>query len=143
MSVSGVTFMDAEDVIALLEDMSSNPYGIDLDRLAAVLISFQAAKDAAYGGSWAKRGELGVFINMMRSSDRLARLVPRAVAGEEAACVELVDSLVDQVCYGLMWLSLIGKIRPGSIELWLRRAYCTATGSDYESTLALLFGIDR
>jgi len=57
--------------------------------------------------------------------------------------VELVDSLVDQVCYGLMWLSLIGKIRPDSIELWLRRAYCTATGSDYESTLALLFGIDR
>lgn len=127
----------------LMDMMNSvdQPYGLDLDRLTAVLLFYQQCKDAGYGCSWAKRGELGIYMNLMRKADRMDKLVPLVLSGEHDG-VALVDTLADMVLYGMMWLSYIAAKRPSDIENWVRSTFCKETGLDEQMVLALLFGVE-
>lgn len=132
--------MNSDDLATILGNDSIDPYGIELYRLAGLLISFQSAKEADYGESWAKRGEIGVYMNLMRKVDRLEMLVPLALSGECDGMV-LVDTLVDMTLYGMMWLSYIAAARPNDIECWIRNIYCRETGASEEEVLMILFGV--
>lgn len=134
--------MNSDELAALLENPGEDPYGVDLHRLCAVLLTYQQSKEVGYGGSWARRGEVGVYMNLMRKSDRLETLVPLVLSGE-CDGMALVDTLADLINYGMMWISYIGAARPNDLEKWIRDVFCKETGADPEMVTTIIFSVDR
>lgn len=129
--------IDPHIIDLLYTDHSGDPYGIPIAKLAALQLVFHNCKDAGYGRSWAKRGEVNAFSNTMRKADRLERLGVIVLSGNDTVVsmahhVALVDTLLDQSNYDLMWVSFIAKVRPDVFEEWLRSTWCKATGIDYD-----------
>lgn len=126
-------------------DESSDPYGIPMDRLAAIILWLQQVKDAGYGRSWAKRGEMGVFHNVMRKEDRaevLAKHAQAIMSGHESVGrptrVSFIATLVDRVNYCMMWISYIAKVRPEDFIAWLEDDFCIDVGMSVDDVLEFL-----
>lgn len=128
-----------------LHDGSTDPYGIPMDRLAAIILWLQRIKDAGYGRSWAKRGEMGVFHNVMRKEDRaetLAQYAQAIMSGHPSVGrttrVGFIATLVDRVNYCMMWLSYIAKVRPEDFVAWLEDDFCIDVDIDVNDVLDFL-----
>ncbi len=112
----------------------------DVDLLANGLLPFHRAREFTYQMSFAKRGEIGIWMNLARKYDRidnLARHVFEEV--EESAGVSLVDTLVDLALYSLKWLAVIKQLRPEDLEKWIDKVYCHDTSTDPEAAKAFIF----
>lgn len=114
----------------------------DVARIVMSLMPFHEKREETYALSFAKRGESGVWMNLMRKTDRLDRLANKVFSGEEVgnAGVTLVDTLVDTAMYALKWLAVIQQVRPGDMERWIAEVYAKEVGMDVEDAL-VLFGV--
>ena len=83
-------------------------------------------KGKAYGNSFCKYGHSGVFFNLARKMDRLEMLARKSFASNspilDAAGSNpetFVDTLVDLVNYGVLWLGYIAKTEPEKLKPFL------------------------
>lgn len=120
----------------LMSDESKSPYGIELLRLASLMLYLHMAKDAGYGRSWSKHGEVGVYENLMRKDDRLEQLSLLIMSDhdmvERRHRVAFVDVLIDRALYCMMWVSYVAKVRPDDFMAWLEDSWCKSTGVSIE-----------
>ncbi len=126
-----------EDLSGQLEDHCD-----DVRVIMLALLPFHKAREATYNLSFAKRGETGVWMNLMRKTDRLDRLASKVMStkdGSPADGVTLVDTLVDTAMYALKWLAVIKRIRPEDMEAWVADVYCRDTGMESGEALAKYF----
>lgn len=85
------------DSAQLLSEPKSSVDWVDLRES---VIALHRAKDAAYGNSWKKRGELiSIAANLARKIDRIDQVVGGAAAGREA----LLDTAVDLLVYAVKY----------------------------------------
>lgn len=131
---------------AFCADASDDPYPVPMAKLSALLLLYHACKDAGYGRSWARRGEGGVYHNVMRKADRFDKLAERikvldthakvVMSGhdlvDQATRIAFIDNLVDTALYCQMWVDWIAAERPEDFDAWLRHVWCRATGVDYD-----------
>lgn len=125
----------------LLNDMSDDPYGVSMSRLASIMLAMHAIKDSEYGKSWAKRGEMGVFHNLTRKSDRLEQLAIVSMFGKAMSRyvrVALVDVLMDCATYCLMWVAYIARIKPDGFKAWLQDVWCKTTEVSFDEVVDFL-----
>jgi hypothetical protein len=128
-----------------LSDESIDPYGVSMDKLAAIVLWLQRVKDAGYGRSWAKRGEMGVFHNVMRKKDRMDTLekLAQAIMSGHASVgrstrVAFVATLIDMANYCMMWASYVAKVRPEDFVAWLQDDFCIDVGIELDNVLEFL-----
>lgn len=95
---------------------------------------FHVAREKTYKRSFAKRGEIGIWMNLARKYDRFEALAPQVLLGAGNG-VTLIDTLVDTAMYSLKWLDVISKIRPEDFKEWLRTVYCKDTGMTYKDVV--------
>ena len=73
---------------------------VDWADLRESVIDLHRSKDAAYGNSWKRRGELiSIAANLARKIDRIDQVVGGAAAGREA----LLDTVVDLLVYAVKY----------------------------------------
>lgn len=78
-------------------------------RLRRDIVMLHRTKDAAYGPSWKKRGELlGIMANIARKADRLEALAGGAPEGAES----LLDTVVDLFVYCLKYETYLADLDP-------------------------------
>lgn len=76
------------------------PSSLEWGDLRESIIALHRSKDAAYGNSWKKRGELiSIAANVARKIDRIDQVVGGASAGREA----LLDTVVDLLVYAIKY----------------------------------------
>ena len=127
----------------LMADESDDPYGVGMVELATLLLTFHMIKDAGYGRSWAKHGEVGVYNNLMRKVDRMDTLGLIAMIGNKdnvssAYRIAHIDVLVDLALYCMMWIAYIAKVRPGDFEDWIRDVFCKSSGQPFDKVAKFL-----
>lgn len=91
----------------------SQHYSHHIKKVANDIADLLLQKDKEYGGSWQRRGGVGAYMMLVRKSDRLEEQVKNeyrydifeACTDETKASESLVDTLKDQVGYGLLILS--------------------------------------
>lgn len=80
--------------------LSPSASKVDWADLRESIIALHRSKDAAYGNSWKKRGELiSIAANLARKVDRIDQVVGGAAAGREA----LLDTVVDLFVYAVKY----------------------------------------
>ena len=105
--------------------------------LFQMLVPFHDARERTYKRSFAKRGEIGVWMNLARKYDRFEGLAPSLLIDDNVEDgATLVDTLVDTLMYSAKWLDVISKIRPEDIVSWVKNVYCRDTGMTYEEVIA-------
>lgn len=113
----------------------------DVLAIAMALMPFHEKREDTYQLSFAKRGETGVWMNLMRKTDRLDGLCNKVFSGEEGNNgVTLVDTLVDAAMYALKWLAVIRQIRPEDMEMWVGSVFCKETGIEVKQAMEM-FGM--
>lgn len=114
----------------------------EVDNMLQLLSLFHEAKEKQYQRSFAKRGEAGVWYNLMRQLDRVDGIAQEALtAGEYSA--GLVDTLVDVTLYAVKWLAVIQVLRPEDFQKWLREAYCPYMGVEYDDVMLWFNGQEQ
>lgn len=115
----------------------------DVLAIAMALMPFHEKREETYNLSFAKRGESGVWMNLMRKTDRLDRLSNKVFSGEEGNNgVTLVDTLVDTAMYALKWLAVIKQIRPDDMEMWIATVFCKETGIEMKQAMEMFGMLD-
>ena len=94
----------------------------DMENLLEILpyiLKLQAQKSAVYGRSYARHGDLSIFLNTERKWDRIANIMEKAMKeGTESLYNEgtptetFVDTVVDLASYSLLWLGYIKETHP-------------------------------
>ena len=95
----------------------------DVQAVMQILNEFHRQREATYDLSFAKRGEVGIWINLARKTDRLDKVVAKVLEGELGYNVVLVDTLVDTALYAMKWLSVIRTVRPNDWRDWFDVTY--------------------
>lgn len=90
----------------------------DVENLVESLMSFHKRRESTYKMSFAKRGEVGIWMNLARKYDRMDGLMEKIVAGDESIRLTLIDTLVDLALYALKWLAIIIAYDYKSWESW-------------------------
>lgn len=75
-----------------------------------------AEKEKTYKRSFARRGIIGVFMNLARKWDRIETFVKADECG-----VEMIDALADMAVYAVKWLDIIRTLYPELFALWVER----------------------
>lgn len=103
------------DSAALLD---ANQTPVDWAEIRESVIALHRSKDAAYGNSWKKRGELiSIAANLARKIDRIEQVTNGAAAGNEA----LLDTAVDLLVYAIKYETFLAdQSREISVELFAR-----------------------
>lgn len=138
-----------EKASLLMDDMSDDPYGVSMLELASMLLLFQEVKDAGYGRSWAKRGDVGVFHNVMRKKDRYEQLgamleglemssLSGFISGREKYKLSMIDLLADIASYCMMWMSYISRKNPELFKKWVEEYWTPFTGIEYDAVVTAL-----
>ncbi len=84
--------------------LSSRAPAVEWSTLRESVIELHRSKDAAYGNSWKKRGELiSIAANLARKIDRIEQLVAGAAAGAET----LLDTAVDLLVYAVKYQTFL------------------------------------
>lgn len=98
---SDIAFALHEQLFRDSAQLLSQPVStVDWIDLRESVIALHRSKDAAYGNSWKKRGELiSIAANLARKVDRIDQVVGGAAAGREA----LLDTVVDLLVYAVKY----------------------------------------
>lgn len=111
----------------LTKEINVPTHLVDVENIMYALMQFHAAREATYGMSFAKRGEIGVWMNLMRKCDRIDNQVramysqPDGVPG--APGTALVDTLMDLALYAMKWAAIIKHVRPDDLKKWIEETY--------------------
>lgn len=106
-------YLDSQD--SLCED------NIAMMKLMPKLLQLQNDKGRVYGRSYAKHGDISIFLNVERKFDRISTIMDRAMKegvdtlyeGQSATPTEtFMDTVVDLGLYGLMWAGYIADKHP-------------------------------
>jgi hypothetical protein len=98
-----------------------------VDELATMLLDFHRNRERTYQMSFAKRGFVGVFMNLVRKTDRMDAVAQTWLEAEgQLNGTVLVDTLVDTAIYSLKWLALIWAMEQRTdtnlgLHQWLRQ----------------------
>jgi hypothetical protein len=98
----------------------------DFEALLTGLLTYHNIQENTYKRSFAKRGEIGVWMNLMRKIDRIDGIAESLFEHGDNGML-LVDTLIDSAVYSIKWLAVIGKIRPKDLHDWLAGTFCPAT----------------
>lgn len=107
-------------------------------KLMDFLAPFHDERERTYKRSFAKRGEVGVWMNLARKYDRFDAIAPNVLLNG-ADGVTLVDTLVDTAMYSLKWLAVIEKVRPEDLEKWVEQVYAKELGISKHNAMYKLF----
>lgn len=75
------------------------------------MVELFASKDAAYGGSWQKRGLLSSQMNFERKVDRILEQFYNGTITEESN-ENIADTLIDNAIYSIMYLYFLAEKVP-------------------------------
>jgi hypothetical protein len=116
-----------------------------VDELATMLLDFHRNRERTYQMSFAKRGFVGVFMNLVRKTDRMDAVAQTWLEAEgQLNGTVLVDTLVDTAIYSLKWLALIWAMEQRTdtnlgLHQWLVEVFCPETGTDVRQLLKELY----
>lgn len=82
----------------------------DVKQIARLLLDFHAKREETYQMSFAKRGQIGVFMNLARKYDRLDKLAAEYFQYNVQTSVILVDALADLAIYAMKWLAIMARL---------------------------------
>ena len=92
------------------------------------LLKLQAQKSAVYGRSYARHGDLSVFLNTERKWDRISNIMDKAMKegtdflySDKAGTVTetFLDTVVDLASYALLWVGYIKETHPEAFQKFL------------------------
>ena len=95
-----------------------------VENLMLDLSVFHKAREKTYKRSFARRGFVGIFMNLVRKTDRLDALVESLLkTTSERHLITLIDTLVDITLYALKWLDAIKIVYPEQYKQWESSVY--------------------
>lgn len=101
---------------------------INMMKFLPKLLKLQNDKGMVYGSSYARHGDLSVFMNAERKWDRISNIMDRAMQdglnslyGDQSSTPTetLVDTIVDLASYGCLWAVYIMQNHPKEFEKFL------------------------
>lgn len=111
----------------------------NVKQLADALYIFHESREQTYKLSFARRGHVGIYMNVMRKCDRVESVAQRFLE-EGKDGVVLVDTMVDMAMYSLKWLDAIKQTDRAVFVEWITTVYCKDTGMRINDAMAL-FGL--
>lgn len=106
-------YLDSQD--ELCED------NVAMMKLMPKLLKLQNDKGRVYGRSYAKHGDVSIFLNVERKFDRISNIMDKAMkdgvdtlytAQSSTPTETFMDTIVDLGLYGLMWAGYIADEHP-------------------------------
>ena len=94
---------------------------IAMMKLMPKLLKLQNDKGRVYGRSYAKHGDVSIFLNVERKFDRISNIMDKAMkdgvdtlytAQSSTPTETFMDTVVDLGLYGLMWAGYIADEHP-------------------------------
>lgn len=95
----------------------------DTAQIAHAMLVFHKFREQQYDRSFARRGEVGVFMNLARKFDRIETSIN---SGFED--ITTFDAIADMAIYALKWMDIFCKIHRSIVIRWLEEVYCPTTG---------------
>lgn len=104
------------------------PDNVGLMEIFPKLLKLQNDKGRVYGRSYAKHGDVSIFLNVERKFDRISNIMDRAMregtdtlhSDKSATATEtFLDTVVDLGLYSLMWVEYIKEMYPAEWEQFL------------------------
>ena len=83
------------------------------------LAKIQYKKEATYGSSWCKRGEMDVFFNLARKFDRLENMMLKGAKDEVGE--DKIDTVADLTNYGLLWMTYLLRNNSKAFQDWTNK----------------------
>lgn len=122
------------------DDISNKlPDHLDDVRLVMIMLrEFHEAKERTYKLSFAKRGEVGIWMNLARKYDRIDPLAQQYFEGE-ADISTFIDTLADLALYSLKWMAAIYVLHPAMFEAWVKNKFCPATGIPHDDVYRVVY----
>lgn len=127
-----------------LKELLGDTHVRDVEVLMKILNWYHEAREEEYDRSFARRGMIGIWMNLARKYDAIDNMGKK----QEFDTVKMVDHLVDVALYSLKMLDAISKISrtdgENSFRRWLKRVYCPATGFGFDElimTIGMLEGM--
>jgi len=109
----------------------------DTTKITNALMELHARKEEQYDRSFAKRGEMGVFMNMARKWDRVEHDM-----SSDLFDASTIDAVADLAIYALKWMDVFCKIHQTSVVEWLETVYCPFTDDSIDEAIEK-FGLNR
>lgn len=106
-------YLDSQD--ELCED------NVAMMKLMPKLLKLQNDKGRVYGRSYAKHGDVSIFLNVERKFDRISNIMDKAMkdgvdtlytAQSSTPTETFMDTIIDLGLYGLMWAGYIADEHP-------------------------------
>lgn len=117
---------------------TAHTYGTEhvesVNNLIELIKRLHVLKEATYRGSWAKRGQNGIFFTMVRPLDRLENIaneVSNSADFKKLFTLTFFNALIDTALYAIKWAALLTEIEPHILEEWIT----TEFGTDSEEYL--------
>ena len=104
------------------------PDNVNLMKIFPQLLKLQNDKGRVYGRSYAKHGDVSIFLNVERKFDRISNIMDRAIReglntlhseASSTATETFLDTVVDLGLYSLMWVGYIKDEYPEEYQKFL------------------------
>lgn len=104
------------------------PDGINAHKVITPILHLQHDKEAVYGQSWRKYGNISAFMNVARKWDRIDNIMRNAMENgmntlfsseAETAQETFLDTVVDLASYTLLWVGYLSQEHPDMWEKFL------------------------
>lgn len=104
------------------------PDNVNLMEIFPQLLKLQNDKGRVYGRSYAKHGDVSIFLNVERKFDRISNIMDRAMReglntlhseASSTATETFLDTVVDLGLYSLMWVGYIKDEFPEEYQRFL------------------------
>ena len=104
------------------------PDNVNLMKIFPQLLKLQNDKGRVYGRSYAKHGDVSIFLNVERKFDRISNIMDRAMREglntlhsevSSTATETFLDTVVDLGLYSLMWVGYIKDEFPEEYQRFL------------------------
>lgn len=104
------------------------PDNVNLMEIFPQLLKLQNDKGRVYGRSYAKHGDVSIFLNVERKFDRISNIMDRAMReglntlhseASSTATETFLDTVVDLGLYSLMWVGYIKDEFPEEYQKFL------------------------
>lgn len=104
------------------------PDNVNLMEIFPQLLKLQNDKGRVYGRSYAKHGDVSIFLNVERKFDRISNIMDRAMREglntlhsevSSTATETFLDTVVDLGLYSLMWVGYIKDEFPEEYQRFL------------------------